>query len=113
MANPRIRLRGNALALKSSGPRPYVALPARRRIRQISCSEAFMFPLRTKLEKLAYSATAHWVGEVPVEDACCEFECREEHCGLERWTTCENRLAYVALMRRCSVADEHASSQRY
>ena len=72
-----------------------------------------MFPLLTKLEKLASSATAHWVGEVPVEDACCEFECREKRCGLERWTTCENRLAYVALMRRCSVTDEQALSRRH
>jgi hypothetical protein len=72
-----------------------------------------MFPLLISLQKLAYSATAHWMGEVPIENACCEFECRETRCGLKRWTTCENRLAYMALTRRPSITDEQVLGRRH
>ena len=36
---------------------------------------------------------------VPVENAVCEFECRELDCSEERWKNCERRKNYVNLMK--------------
>ncbi len=53
------------------------------------------------LHKKLVETWQRWAGtrvanEVPLEDACCEFGCRETDCRLDRWIECENRLAYIA-----------------
>ena len=39
-----------------------------------------------------------WLGEVPEDIDCCEFNCRELHCEQGRWETCEHRLGYMTLV---------------
>jgi len=35
------------------------------------------------------------IGDVPLEDDFCEFECKKTQCQLGHWATCERRLAYL------------------
>ena len=37
-----------------------------------------------------------WIGEVPDDIACCEFNCRKLYCEQGEWETCEHRLKYMA-----------------
>jgi hypothetical protein len=36
-----------------------------------------------------------FIGDVPPEDAFCEFECEKTQCQLDHWETCTSRLAYL------------------
>ena len=36
------------------------------------------------------------VGEVPVESALCEYDCRKQQCHYGEWATCERRLSQAA-----------------
>ena len=45
--------------------------------------------------------TKGWIADVPEHMACCEFNCRELHCGQGQWETCEHRLRHMA------IAEEH------
>jgi hypothetical protein len=36
------------------------------------------------------------VGDVPAEDALCEFDCRKNQCMKDEWATCERRLSRAA-----------------
>ena len=38
-----------------------------------------------------------FVGDVPPEDAFCEFECEKSECKLGHWETCKRRLSYLEL----------------
>ena len=51
---------------------------------------------RRLVQKWRNWTTSRFVGEVPLEDACCEYGCRKTQCRLDDWTTCQNRLAYMA-----------------
>ena len=42
-----------------------------------------------------------FIGEVPLEDAFCEFECEKSQCQLGHWATCKRRLAFLELGKMC------------
>ncbi len=51
---------------------------------------------RGLVQKWRSWTTSRFVGEVPLEDVCCEYGCRKTQCRLDDWTECQNRLAYMA-----------------
>jgi hypothetical protein len=47
--------------------------------------------------KLSLWLKSQIVGDVPLEDAFCEFECRKKNCRFDDWSNCGKRLSYLAL----------------
>ena len=47
-----------------------------------------------------------FIGDVPPEDAFCEFDCDRSHCDLDYWVKCKRRLAYLELRARWHPGDE-------
>ena len=45
------------------------------------------------------------VGNVPEQDALCEFDCPEAQCTVGKWRTCENRLRDVRLNSRSTLRE--------
>jgi len=37
-----------------------------------------------------------WIGEVPEDDALCEFDCRKNQCRHDEWASCERRISKAA-----------------
>jgi hypothetical protein len=44
------------------------------------------------------------IGDVPPEDALCEFDCRKAECQFHDWAHCKHRLAYLELIEREAVS---------
>jgi len=51
---------------------------------------------------------AQFIGDVPPEDAFCEFECEKSDCQLGHWETCRRRLAYLELSESNSASKSPA-----
>jgi hypothetical protein len=47
------------------------------------------------LQRLRTWLKEQFIGDVPPEDAFCEFECDKSQCQLGHWATCQRRLAYL------------------
>jgi len=49
------------------------------------------------LQKWRIWLKEQFIGDVPPEDAFCEFECEKSECRLGHWENCERRLAHLEL----------------
>jgi hypothetical protein len=49
------------------------------------------------LQKWRIWLKGQFIGDVPPEDAFCEFECDKTQCQFGHWETCERRVAYLEL----------------
>lgn len=45
------------------------------------------------------SLADEWVGTVPDDIACCEFECKKPDCSIREWENCETRLKHMSRNR--------------
>jgi hypothetical protein len=52
-----------------------------------------------------------FIGDVPPEDAFCEFECEKSQCQFGHWETCGRRLAYLELVKAHEPAGDRESAQ--
>jgi hypothetical protein len=49
------------------------------------------------LQKWRSWLKGQFIGDVPHEDAFCEFECDNTQCQFGHWETCKRRIAYLEL----------------
>ena len=50
---------------------------------------------KASLQKWRIWLNDQLIGDVPPEDAFCEFECDKAQCQLGHWETCKRRLAHL------------------
>jgi hypothetical protein len=65
----------------------------------------YLAPSNPILQKWQTWLRDQFVGDVPPEDAFCEFECEKTECQFAHWETCERRLAYLDLIGKAQSGD--------